>query len=427
MLYDQAMLMMAYAESFQATRKEQFRETVEQMGQYLLRDMCSPEGGFYSAEDADSEGVEGKFYVWTESEIREIVGSELGDLAVNLFNVSGAGNFHDEATREKTGANILHLTLDSSELAAQFELTQDEFEKKAETIREKIFNARGSRIRPGLDDKVLTDWNGLTIAALSKAAAVLDSPELLDGAKGAADFLLKKMQKSDGRLLHRYRGGEAAIDGYIDDYAFFVWGLIELYEASFDPSYLESAIALNEKMIELFQDVDGGGFFMTAADSGTVLIRPKEGYDGAIPSGNSVASLNLVRLARLTGNTELENAAESTRKAFAKSVRESPRAFTQMLAGAEYNHGVGYEVVLVGKPDSPGTETMLTALRSRYLPSKVVVFRPIDNPERIVKFAPYTEHQTATNGETTAYVCRNFTCSLPTTDPVKMLEQLGGN
>lgn len=255
------------------------------------------------------------------------------NLVIDMFNASEKGNFNEEATGIRTGQNILHLTRPILEL--QNSLNADDLETRWEGIRKKLFAEREKRVRPHRDDKVLTDWNGLIIAVLSKAGAAFGDDKLIDSTKKASDFILDSIN-DDRKLLHRYRKGEWNISGDVDDYAFFVWGLIELYEASFNIKYLKAAIKLNNEMLKYFWDEGKGGLFFTSLDSEKLLIRNKEIYDGAVPSGNSVALLNLLRLARITGDSELENKAEELNKAFSQTINEIPYAYSQFLIGVDF-------------------------------------------------------------------------------------------
>ncbi len=413
MLYDQAMLVMAYTEAFQATGKAEYERTAREVIEYVLRDMTSPEGAFYSGEDADSEGVEGKFYTWTEEEIRRVLGAD-AEFAIRAFGVEKDGNFEEEATRGRAGVNILHLSKPPT----------DDERARLGAARAKLFAARATRVRPHKDDKVLADWNGLMIAALAKAAWAFDEPRYAEAAARAADFLLRTLTTPEGRLLHRYRDGEAAIPGFADDYAFAVWGLVDLYEATFDAKWLKAALTLASRLEEHFCDEKGGGFFQTADDAEALLVRQKVGIDGAMPSGNSAAALALLRLVRLTGKTDLESAAAGTLDAFADSARNVPTAFAMMLSAADFRLGPTSEVVVAGNPDADDTRAMLRALRSRFLPGTVVLLRPDEPAPPIVRIAPFSRAQTALGGKATAYVCRNFACQVPTNDPAEMLRQL---
>ena len=425
MLYDQALLVMAYTEAYQATDKSEYERTAREIFTYVLRDMTAPEGAFYSAEDADSDGEEGKFYIWTEEEVRQILSNEEADLVIQIFNIERAGNFHEEATQMKTGRNILHLKKHLRESASELKMPEEEVRRRLETAREKLFTIRERRIHPHVDDKILTDWNGIMIAALAKAAQAFDEPYYAEAAKRAADFVLREMRDSQTRLLHRYRDGEAAVPAFLDDYAFFIWGLLELYEATLQVRYFETANKLNDVLFDHFWDEQHGGFFFTADDAEGLLVRKKEIYDGAVPSGNSVAMLNLLRLACMTAQPELEERAAQLARAFSRSVLHSPPAHTQMLAALDFALGPSYEVVVVGDPKTRETEEMLRDLRRAFIPNKVVLFRPSNekSPE-ITRLAPFTQDLVSLQGRATVYVCQNYRCQLPTRDIQKMLELL---
>jgi uncharacterized protein YyaL (SSP411 family) len=425
MLYDQAMLSMAYIEAYQATGREEYKRTAQEIFAYALRDMAAPGGGFYSAEDADSEGEEGKFYLWSQEEIEKILGKEEADLIIQVFNVEKEGNFDEEATGRRTGGNILYLDSSFNEIASLLGLTVPELEKRVEAAREKLFSVREKRVHPHKDDKILTDWNGLMIAALSKGAQAFDEPKYAEAARRALGFILKAMRKPDGRLLHRYRDGEASIQGNLDDYAFLIWGLIELYEATFEVEYLKTALDLNDKQIEHFWDDQEGGFYFSADDGEDLIVRQKQIYDGAIPSGNSVSMLNLLRLGRITANSELEKKAAQIGRSFSKMVKQYPSAYTQLMAALDFGLGPSYEVVIVGNPEVQDTKAMLQALRKEFLPNKVVLLRHTDREKAdITSVAGFTKNQSSQDGKATVYVCLNYECKLPTVDIEKMLELL---
>lgn len=424
MLYDQALLAIAYTEAWQAGGRPEFRQTAEEVLTYALRELRDENGGFYSAEDADSEGVEGKFYVWSIPEIRRILPAAEAELAIEIFNLKEAGNFRDEVTGELTGQNIPHLNKPYRELAAERNLSEEDLRNKMEAIRNKLFEAREQRIHPLLDDKILTDWNGLIIAALARAGKVFGRDNYILKAEEAAAFLLDRMCNSDGSLLHRYRDGEAAITAHADDYAFLIWGLLELYEATFKPGYLNEALRLNEIFTNRFWDADNGGFFFTAEGSEELLGRKKESYDGAVPSGNSIAMINLLRLGRITATPELEEKAERIGRAFASEIRNHPTGYTAMLQALDFAFGPSFEVVIAGDPGRADTTRMVSALNKELIPNKVVVFNSDAYPD-IRQLAPYTKGQPVQNGKATAYVCREYSCNLPTNDPEKMMELLG--
>jgi uncharacterized protein YyaL (SSP411 family) len=413
MLYDQALLALAYTEAYQATGAGKFKLTAKETLDYVLRDLASPEGGFYSAEDADSEGEEGKFYLWTEEEIRKVLSPEDADLAVNLFGVEAEGNY--DSNRRRNGENILHFAKPLEQVASESHLTVGELILRLGRIRNLLFEAREKRVHPAKDDKVLTDWNGLTIAALARASQVFGEQRYLQAAVKASVFVLEKMKDEEGTLYHRYAKGERAIGGFLDDYAFLVWGLIEVYEACFEEEYLQAAVELTKRMIAQFWDKKDGGFF-AAGGAENVLPRRKEDYDGALPSGNSVALLNLLRLARLTGESAYEEMASQMSRVFAGEVRRASTAHTFMLVGVDFAVGPSYNVVLVADPHEIDTMEIVRALRKNYLPNLVVRLRHPDKAglgyEKI-------------EGKATAYVCRGQTCMPPTNRVEKMLELLG--
>jgi len=425
MLYDRAMLAMAYTEAYQATGKEEYERTAREIFAYVLRDMTAPEGGFYSAEDADSEGEEGKFYLWTQKEIQQVLESEEQGLVARVFNIEQNGNFLEQATGKKPGKNILHQGTSLGELASSLNLSQQDLQRRLDPILRKLLACRENRIHPLKDDKILTDWNGLMIAALAKGAQAFDEPRYAEAAQCAANFVLMNMRQPDGRLLHRYRDGQAGITATLDDYASLIWGLIELYEAVFDVGYLKAAIELNNAMLKHFWDHENGGFYLTPDDGEGLFIREKEIYDSAIPSGNSVAMLNLLRLGRMTANVGLEEKAAVVGRAFSRNVRQLPSAYTQLMVGVDFVVGPSYEVVVAGNSEAADTKAMLAALMRRFLPNKVVLLNPSEqeSPE-IGQLAEFTRYQTSIGSKATAYVCLNYSCRLPTTDIKKMLELL---
>lgn len=427
MLYDQALLALAYTEAYQATRNNEYANTAHEIFTYVLRDMTSPTGGFYSAEDADSEGEEGKFYVWTLDEIRRELTAQDAEIIGFLFGAHPAGNFMEEASGEKTGVNIFHLKKPLVVLADDLGITLEDLTAVIDRAREKLFQVRKNRIHPHKDDKILTDWNGLMVAALARGYQVLESDEYGRAAVRAADFVLSELRGIDGRLLHRFRDGEAGLPAHVDDYSFMIWGLIELYETFFDVRYLQSALELNNHMLNSFWDEGAGGFYFTALDTEHVLVRKKEIYDGATPSGNSVAALNLLRLARIIGNSDFEQKSAALARAFSGTIAQFPSAYTQLLSAMEFSLGPSYEVVITGLPSKQDTTELLRALRKPFLPNKAVLFKPSSpGQQAIVGLAPFTRDHVPIDGKATAYVCQNYRCALPTTSAEKMLSLLGG-
>ncbi|HUT64732.1 MAG TPA: thioredoxin domain-containing protein [Spirochaetota bacterium] len=422
MLYDQALLTIAYTDAYQATGKDEYGRIVRETLEHLLRDMKDPDGGFYSAEDADSEGEEGKFYLWTEDEVRKLLGDREAEAFVAVYNIEAGGNYQEESTNSPTGRNILYRERPLNEEARDLGANGEELRAVIATAKQKLFRYRESRVRPQRDDKVLTDWNGLTIAALAKAGRALDEPLYKRVAAEAAEFFLNSMRAEDRRLLHRYREGEAKGIAYVDDYAFMVWGLLELYESTFEPEYLKEAVTLNEELIEYFWDTDSGGFFFYAYDSEELLVRTKEFYDGAIPSGNSIAMMNLLRLGRITGDAKLEEKAAEIVRSASSSVRKVPNAFTSLLSSLDFGLGPTLEVVISGAKEAADTKEMLRAVSGTYAPHDIVLFRdPDGNSSVIDDIAPWVKEMGKVDDRATAYVCEGRTCLLPTTDVGRLL------
>jgi hypothetical protein len=426
MLYDQALIALAALEMGQASGDRRYFDMAEEVFAYVLRDLVAPEGGFYSAEDADSEGVEGKFYLWTTAEVRAALGDARAPAFLSTYGFEDDGNFQDEASREKTGENIPYLRQPIADLAVDQGIPPDVLEETMADARQALFARRAERVRPALDDKILTDWNGLAIAALARAGAVLDAPYYTAAARRAADFLLQALRPAPGTLWHRYRNGHAGIDGHLDDYALFAWGLIELYETCFEIAYLEEAVALVETALAEFWDPRHGGFFFTPASGEPLLVRQKEIFDGAAPSGNAVMMLVLLRLARMTGRTEYEIHADALGRAFSKLVYQSPSSFTALLCAVDMGIGPSHEIVVVGNPAEPHTVALVRAVHRRYLPNKVLLLKaPGEDGERLARLAPFTAGMTAPNGKAAVYVCERFTCQQPVSHPEELEELLG--
>jgi len=423
MLYDQALLLMAYTEAFQVTKKPAYRATVEQIITYVLRDMTSEQGGFYSAEDADSEGEEGKYYVWTDKELGEVLDPVEAKIVRKAFNTRQEGNFKHETTGQRTGNNILYMTKSLEELSSELSMPVGELKAHLTKARKKLFERREKRIRPLRDEKILCDWNGMMIAALSKAGRILGNAEYIQAAKGAADFLLTKMRTPTGGLYHRFIDAEPAITGFLDDYAFLVWGLIDLYEATFETKYLATALDMNERATQTFWDDNEGAFYSTSGNS-ELPLRKKEIYDGAIPSGNGVAMLNLLRLAGLTGRYDLENMAFKIPSYFADQIRMSPLSHVQTLIAFGVALWPSLEIVVSGDPDDPVTTEMLGVIRRSNLPDVNVVLRPLIDPSAITNLAPFTKNLLPISGKTTAYICERNECKVPTNSVEVLMQKL---
>ena len=419
------MIAMVYTEAYQITGNQDYKRIVYEIFHYVNRDMTSTGGGFFSAEDADSEGKEGKFYVWDMAEIEKLLEPEEAKLFNIVYSIEKDGNFKEEATLHTTGENILHLKRPLPFVANEQGISIDDLEKKLSAIRKKLFDVREERIHPYKDDKILTDWNGLMIASLAKAACVFDEPEFTAMAKKAVLFIEKHLLEKDGRLLHRFRDGQAGINAHLDDYAFLVWGLLELYEATFEVAHLQRALELITTQIADFWDTQNGGFYFTAETAEKLLIRQKELYDGAIPSGNSVSALNLIRLGRMLADSELEEKSYRIEKIFAQNVERFPAGFTQFLLAVDFSASSSYEVVFVGDFMDEATGNILRQFRAQYLPNTIVVFKGLHSDRYDVsRLIGYITDYSVLDNKTTVYVCENYTCQLPTNSPEKMLELL---
>jgi hypothetical protein len=332
MLYDQALLVLAYLEGYLLTGHVLFARTVREILAYVLREMTDSEGGFYSAQDADSEGQEGKFYVWTEAEFEQIAAAQADSLPwKQMLGIAKEGNFLDEATRRKTGLNIMRLDRSMEAWAAELNLEPDKLWQQWDNLRQALFRQRAGRIRPLLDDKILTDWNGLMIAALSRAGSVLKEEAYIKAALRAAEFISRNLMDQDRRLLHRWRRGQAAIEATANDYAFLIMGILALSQASGKTRWLDHALKLQQDMNALFWDQAQGGFFLTGVDQKELPVRPKELYDGAIPSANAVALHNLIGLTRMDDDRQWRTQARQLMEAFAGSVKQQPMAYTHTL------------------------------------------------------------------------------------------------
>jgi uncharacterized protein YyaL (SSP411 family) len=424
MLYDQALLAEVYAEAFLATGKEEYRRTALGTLEYILRDLTSPDGGFYAAEDADSEGEEGRFYLWRKKEIEAVLGGEEAELAGRVFGIRAEGNFA-EPGGERDGRNILYMEKPPAKAAAEVGIPQDRVETKMAAIRSKLFQVREKRSRPFKDTKILADWNGLAIGAFARATRITDDPKFLKAAERAARFILEKMRGPEGRLFHSSMEGEARIPAFLEDYAFLIRGVVELYQAEFDPYYLEGALELTEIVMAEFTDQKDGGFY--SVSSGTELpVRPKEVYDGAVPSGNSVMLVNLLRLARMTGRRNLEGAGARMTAAFAEQVGARPSAHAEFLCGLDYAFGPAAEVVVVGRAAEDKTKALLEVAKKAFLPNAVILFKPAGKgSSRIEEIAPLTKDMKEIDGGAAAYVCAGGRCLKPVTSVERLLQILG--
>jgi len=418
MLYDQALLVPIYLEAYQITNKKLYIETAEEILSYVMGEMTSPMGGFYSAEDADSEGDEGKFYIWTEDEITNLL-HEDPDFAIKLFNINKDGNWTDPVSvNYKT--NILHMSKTLEEIAEDSKCSQEIVKEKLIKIRELLFEKREHRIHPFKDDKILTDWNSLMITAFSKAAQVTGNELYISYARTAANFILEYLTDESGKLFHRYRDGDSSINGNLDDYAFYIQALLDLYETSFSIDNLDEAKYMLDLAINEFWDEEMGGFFFTSKDSGELIANQKEIYDGAIPSGNSIMILNLLRMSKITASTGYEEKASIMNRTFSSIISTTPSAFSQMLSGYDFAFGPSFEIVISSNEYDHVADIMVKEIRKHYMPAKIVLLKTASN--NLQKIAPYVSGQNPINGKAAVYLCRNFSCDYPVTDYKKIGE-----
>jgi len=416
MLYDQAGLLRAFAEAYALTGKERYAEITRETAEFVLREMRDPKGGFTSAWDADSEGAEGKFYVWSQAELKEALGPRYPLFAAR-YSVSDHGNFH-----EHPGQTDNHLQLarteptDLAELAKLHKLTLPAARESLAAARKILLARRSKRIPPLHDDKVLTDWNGLMIGALAYAGRVLGEARYTEAARRGASFVLKALRPK-AQLLHRWREGEAKISGLLEDYAFLTWGLLDLYEATYDPRWLREARVLSDQMVARFWDAEGKGFFQVGAESG-LIARPKPTYDGAIPSGNSAAAYVLVRLGAICSEPKRFERGEATLAFYSQLLaHHGGRAGALGLSALDFALGPRREVVIAGDPNSPGTQALLRVVEQRYTPRTVTILRPPGDAKELLAEVPWVEALVPIGGRPTAYVCEGFACKAPVFGP----------
>ncbi len=415
MLYDNALLVWTYLEAYQATKKSCYRRVVEETLEYVLREMTCPDGGFYASQDADSPGGEGAFFVWTPQEIKTVLGESDGALACEYFGVSEAGNFEH-------GASVLHLPYTPEEFAAKAQMTVSEFAAWLTHAKKTLFDARERREKPGRDEKILTAWNGLMISALARAYQVLGDPKYLKTAAEAARFCLAHL-KRDKKLLRSYKDGQAKFNAYLEDYAFFITGLLDLYEAGFEIQWVKAAQALSAVMVEQFWDEAGGGFFFTGKDHEALPVRSKNAYDGATPSGNSAAVSVLLRLAELTDQREFRAKAEQTLRAFRNVMEQAPGSFAHMLCALDFYLGPSVQIAILGEQGDSRTRELLKTIWTRFIPNKIITARaPSKTSVEVENVIPLLQGKTLQDGAPTVYVCRNYACQAPITD-VAALEQ----
>jgi len=414
MLYDNAQLARAYLHAYQVTGNAEYRCVVEETLDYVKREMTSPEGGYYSAQDADSEGEEGKFFVWTLDEVRQALGPD-ASLFAQIYDVTARGNWE--------GHNILHLPRPLADVARVTGQPLQRLEQVVARSKEKLLAIRETRVKPGRDDKVLTNWNGLMLAAMAEAGRVLGREDYAESAQRNAEFVLNTLY-TDGRLFHTFKDGRVRPESFAADYALYAFGLIELFRATWDVRYLETARALIDHLLDHFGDDEQGGFFQTGDEHERLITRTKELFDEAVPSANAVAAHVLLQLAVLVGDNRYEQHAQRTMELVARALGQYPSAFATMLNALDFALATPREVAIVGQVNAPDTQAMIDALNARWLPNVAVVAAPPDDAAA-QQLIPLLQDRPQQNGKATAYVCERFVCNLPTTDVHAMVEQLG--
>ena len=415
MLYDNAQLARLYLHAYLVTGRPMYRRITEETLNYVLREMTDPLGGFYSAQDADSEGEEGKFFVWTPQEIQAVLGEEDGNLIGGYFGLTEAGNFE--------GKTILNVPQELTSFAEELGLDLEQLEAKIERAKVSLRDVREERIHPLLDDKVLASWNGLMLRAFAEAAAALNNEKYLNAAIANAEFLVNTM-KPDGRLLRTYRGGQAKLLGYLEDYAFVADGLLALYEATFQQRWLDEAVSLADSMVDLFWDENAGAFYDTGIDHESLVVRPRDVFDNAQPCGGSVASDLLLRLAVITGNQEYTVKATTPLRALHDLMGKAPAGTGHWLAALDFHISSPKELAVIGPRENPATRLLLDTINGRYLPNKVVVGaeEALGESTQI----PLLQDRGMVDGKPAAYVCQNYVCQLPVTEPEALAQQLAG-
>ncbi|GEL76840.1 thioredoxin domain-containing protein [Tenuibacillus multivorans] len=414
MLYDQALLLMAYTEAYQLTGNSFYKQISEQIITFVSREMMSEEGAFFSAIDADSEGKEGEYYVWGRREVYQVLGDELGDLYTKTYNITTEGNFH--------GKNIPSLIYTNLEtLADEFKLSQDALNSKLEEARQKLLEAREQRVYPHLDDKTLTSWNAMMIAALAKAGQAFQNKKYIDMANRARQFVEEKLIVDD-RVMARYRDGDVKYKGYLDDYAYLIWAFLELYDATFEQHHLKKAKNLANQMIDLFWDEEYGGFYFSGMDSESLISRDKEIHDGAAPSGNSVATVVLSRLANLTGETELADCVEDLYHVFYPAISRIPEASTYFLKSLLITEFQSYEVVVLGEKEDEERSQLMERKSEHFLPNMSWLIT--EERSGLSEIVPFIKDYQSIDDKTTVYICEKFACQRPTTDIYEVFVKL---
>ncbi len=402
MLYDNALLSRVYLHTYLVTGVPFYRRIVEETLDYVVREMTSPEGGFYSTQDADSEGAEGKFFVWTPAEIEQVLSAEDAALFMPYYDVTKRGNFE--------GKNILHVQSRTRD-ADETQVSDEALEESLKQSRAQLFKVREERVKPGRDEKILTSWNGLMLRSFAEAGRYLERLDYIEVATKNAEFLLRELRK-DGRLLRTYKDGRAHLNGFLEDYAFLADGLLALYEATFEPRWFAEARALMDAAIPLFEDTQNGGFFDTGSDAEALISRPKDIMDNATPAGNSVAVDVLLRLAAFTGEQSYRQRADDYLQPLADVMVQHPQAFGHVLGALDFALSPSKEIAIIGPLATDDTLALLEVTNKQYLPNSVLAYS-VPNDQNAAQVVPLLADRPLKNGKSTAYVCQNFACQAP--------------
>jgi uncharacterized protein YyaL (SSP411 family) len=416
MLYDQALLSKCYIQAYQVTADKNYARIAKETFDYVLHDMMDPQGGFYSAEDADSDGKEGLFYLWQPGEIEKILGTEKAEIFNEYYGVTDNGNFEDNKS-------ILNISHPVEELIKKFKKERFDIEQILAEGRCVLLEHRSKRIRPYRDDKIIAGWNGLMISSLAYGGAVLGEQRYISAAEKAAQFILNNLYKNS-RLSRYYRDSQAVGLGFLDDYAFMIMALLDLYEATFHTQRLAEAIELARQMIDFFSDENNEAFYLTGRDAERLIVRTKPTYDSALPNGNSIAAIVLLKLGKMTMDSRFSDRAEQMLNAFSAWLRQSPASLTAMLTALDFQLGPSQEIVIAGDIKQADTKQMLKLIRSKFLPRDVILFHESGNKGRAIEeIVPFIKDQTAIDGKATAYICQNYVCRQPVND-ISALESL---
>ncbi|MEW6211428.1 MAG: thioredoxin domain-containing protein [Acidobacteriota bacterium] len=415
MLYDNALLARIYLYAYQATGKPFYRQIAEETLEYTLRDMTGAEGGFYSSEDADSEGVEGKFYVWAKDEVIRLMGREEGEIFCRYYDITEEGNFEH-------GQSILNTPLSEEEFAASENIAIEEMRRIINAGRKKLFYEREKRVRPGLDDKILTAWNAMMLTAFAEAASVLGRDDYREVARRNAEFLLSNLVR-EGRVLRTYKDGRAKLNGYLEDYAYLIEGLLALYEATFELRYFEQARELGRAMVERFWDEEEGGFYFTSSDHEELIMRTKDYFDNAIPSGNSTAALAFLKLWALTQESDYQRYAATILRTMRQAMAKYPSGFGYLLSALDAYLSEGCEIAIIGSADSHEVRAFVEEIFSRYIPNKAIAAAALED-ERAREAIKLLEGRSLVEDKATVYVCHNYACLLPATTIEELTERL---